>query len=49
MNSDAALKKLQAVELEILEVINKFCLDNGIQYFIDGGTALGASTYAFFF
>ncbi len=42
MNSDAALKKLQTVELEILEVINKFCLDNGIHYFIDGGTVLGA-------
>ncbi len=42
MNSNAALKKLQAVELEILEVIDKFCIDNGIQYFVDGGTALGA-------
>ncbi len=38
----ATLRKLQLVELEILEQIDKICTDNGIPYFLDSGTALGA-------
>lgn len=41
-SQDEALKKLQAVELGILEVIDAFCKKYDIKYFIDGGTALGA-------
>lgn len=36
------LKKLQAVLLDILKVIDEFCRANDIAYFLDSGTALGA-------
>ena len=36
------LRKLQLVELEILEQIDTICTQNGISYFLDSGTALGA-------
>ena len=42
MNQAAALKKLQATELEILRVIRDFCAEHDITWFIDGGTLLGA-------
>ena len=45
MNSSEALKKLQSVELEILRVVDAFCREHDIQYFIDGGTALGAARH----
>ena len=39
---DELLKRLQEVELDILMVIDKICRDNDIDYFINGGTLLGA-------
>lgn len=36
------LKKLQAVLLDILKVVDEFCRANDIAYFLDSGTALGA-------
>lgn len=37
-----SLKRLQAIELEILVAIDKVCRENGLTYFLDGGTCLGA-------
>ena len=42
MSQQAALKKLQATELEILLVFKKWCNENNITWFIDSGTCLGA-------
>lgn len=39
---ESELKKLQAVLLDILEVVDDFCREHGIAYFLDSGTALGA-------
>ncbi len=39
---DKTLKKLQAVETEMLVVVDKFCRDNNIKYSLYAGTALGA-------
>ena len=36
------LEDIHAVQLEILDVVDKVCKDNGIQYFLSGGTLLGA-------
>ena len=36
------LRELQLVELEILLEVDRVCRENGIEYFLDGGTALGA-------
>lgn len=36
------IKQIQAVEIEMLKVIDKICVDNGIRYFLAGGTLLGA-------
>lgn len=36
------LRKLQLTLLEILLVVDKFCKENEIHYFLDSGTALGA-------
>ena len=36
------LKALQEAELEILCTIDALCREEGIAYFLDGGTALGA-------
>ena len=41
MNSNT-LRKLQLTELEILKIVDKICLENGINYFLVGGTLLGA-------
>lgn len=38
----ATLKKLQAVETEMLVVVDKFCRENDIKYSLYAGTALGA-------
>lgn len=37
-----SLARLQEAEREILTVIDTICRENGIDYFIDGGTLLGA-------
>lgn len=37
-----SLEHLQAVDLEIVAIIDKICRENDIDYFIDGGTLLGA-------
>ena len=36
------LRKLQRVELEILEELDRICAQHDISYFLDSGTALGA-------
>lgn len=36
------LKKLRKILLYMLEIIDKICRENGISYFLDSGTALGA-------
>ena len=36
------LRGLQLVELEILLEVDRVCRENGIEYFLDGGTAVGA-------
>lgn len=45
MDSQMALKKLQATELEILLVINDFCQQHDITWFLEGGSALGAARH----
>lgn len=42
VNSAETLRKLQMTELEILKVIKDFCEEHHIEWFVDGGTALGA-------
>ena len=42
MDSTKALRKIQETELSILETISRFRDENGIRFFIDGGTLLGA-------
>ncbi|WP_283170288.1 LicD family protein [Curtanaerobium respiraculi] len=39
---NSTLQRLQDVEREILAIIDKICRRNDIDYFIDGGTCLGA-------
>ena len=39
---DKTLRKLQLTELDILIEIDKICKENNIQYFLIGGTLLGA-------
>ena len=45
---NSLLKKLQATELEILKVFDKFCTDNDIRYSLYAGTALGAVRHSGF-
>jgi lipopolysaccharide cholinephosphotransferase len=40
--SDEELKRIQGLELECLKVIIKICENIGVEYFLIGGTALGA-------
>lgn len=40
--SNDDLKKLQKVELDMLRVVDAFCREHGIAYFLDGGTCIGA-------
>lgn len=41
MNSED-FKKLQSAQLEIMDEIHRVCVENNIEYYIIGGTALGA-------
>lgn len=36
------LKKLKQINLEIIKYFDKFCRENNINYWMDGGTLLGA-------
>lgn len=38
----AEMKKVWAIELELLEVFSNVCEENNLSYFLDGGTLLGA-------
>ena len=40
--SNEELKKIQQIELKLLKVIAEICLNLGVEYFLIGGTALGA-------
>ena len=44
----ATLRRLQMVELEILEAIDSVCREHGITYFLDSGTVLGARRHGGF-
>ena len=39
---DNVLKKLQSVEIEILEIVHKICVENNIKYYLIAGSLLGA-------
>lgn len=39
---DEVLRRLQIEQLHVLEKIDELCAANGIEYFLDSGTALGA-------
>lgn len=39
---DGKLQRLKLIEVEILKQIDEICRENGIQYFLAGGTLLGA-------
>lgn len=41
-------KKLQQTQMEIMDEIHRVCCDNGIKYYIIGGTALGAVRHSGF-
>ena len=45
MDETTALKRLQDEELDILKVFSDFCSKNGIVWFLDSGTALGAKRH----
>ena len=45
MDLGESLMKLQEAELEILTVVDKLCDEHGITYWLDGGSALGASRH----
>ena len=42
MNDKQSVRQVQEKILEVMKYIDKLCRDNGITYFIMGGTALGA-------
>ena len=44
----ATLRRLQMMELEILEAIHSVCREHGITYFLDSGTVLGARRHGGF-
>lgn len=41
MEDNKILMKLHAVQLEIMDEIHRICISNGIEYFLDSGSALG--------
>lgn len=42
MYDDGVLRRLQLEQLDVLKKIDELCRANGIEYFLDSGTALGA-------
>ncbi len=40
-----ALKEMQKIELDLLIELDRVCSENGLRYYIDGGTLLGAMCY----
>ena len=36
------LEEIQNIELDMLSFIDRICADNGLRYFLAGGTLLGA-------
>lgn len=42
MMKELGLEEIQKTELDILLHINEFCKENGICYYLDGGTCIGA-------
>jgi len=42
MEKERLLAKLHATQLEIMDEIHRICVKNGIEYFLDSGSALGA-------
>ncbi|MDO5117062.1 MAG: LicD family protein [Eggerthellaceae bacterium] len=44
----STMQRLRAVLLELLQVVDKFCAEHGITYFLEGGSALGAARHGGF-
>ncbi|MBQ6455120.1 MAG: LicD family protein [Eggerthellaceae bacterium] len=44
----STMQRLRAVLLELLQVVDKFCEEHGITYFLEGGSALGAARHGGF-
>lgn len=42
---DRTLRKMQLIELDILKDVDRVCRENGIAYFLDSGSALGAARH----
>lgn len=42
---EITLREMQKIELDILLVFDKLCRTNGLRYYMDGGTLLGAMCY----
>lgn len=40
--TELELQRVQQIELEILQEVARVCDENGTEYFLDSGTALGA-------
>ena len=41
----STMQRLRATLLELLQVVDTFCEERGITYFLDGGTAIGAARH----
>ena len=48
MNYQPTLRDIQLIELKILKDVAKVCEENGIEYFLEAGTALGAVRHSGF-
>lgn len=44
----SSMERLREVLLELLQVVDKFCEEHHLTYFLDGGTAIGAARHAGF-